>query len=242
MQKSVIIIGGSKHIGRNLVLSLAKEKWNILFTYSNNTNEAKATFEEANKYNQNIKMLKFNSAEILTSEGKKKFRKAWGSTKFNNLCGLVYNVGNLGDTKKIIDIDIKNFKKLFDINFFPIVEFVKFSYQFMKNSSYGSIVTISSTIAKFGSSQKTPYCSTKGAINSFTLALSKELGSENIRVNCISPGIIEKSDQKIDINTIKTIPLGRLGTTNDVSELITFLLSEKSSFINGINIPVNGGR
>ena len=124
MQKSVIIIGGSKHIGRNLVLSLAKEKWNILFTYSNNTNEAKATFEEANKYNQNIKMLKFNSAEILTSEGKK-FRKAWGSTKFNNLCGLVYNVGNLGDTKKIIDIDIKNFKKLFDINFFPIVEFCK---------------------------------------------------------------------------------------------------------------------
>ena len=79
-------------------------------------------------------------------------------------------------------------------------------------------------------------------IRKYGLALSKELGSENIRVNCISPGIIEKSDQKIDINTIKTIPLGRLGTTNDVSELITFLLSEKSSFINGINIPVNGGR
>ena len=99
---------------------------------------------------------------------------------------------------------------------------------------------------KVGASMESLYSASKGAINSFTLALSKELGPSNVRVNAVCPGLIDtKMNKNLDKTAIDEIvyntPLNRIGTPVDVANLVKFLVSEKSSFITGQIITVDGG-
>ena len=110
----------------------------------------------------------------------------------------------------------------------------------------GSIVNLSSQVATFGGSQLLAYSASKGAVNSLTLALAKEIGHENIRVNAVSPGLVDKnldpSIVELHKSKINQIPLGRLCTPSDVSDVVVWLISDNSSFVNGAIIPVHGGR
>jgi NAD(P)-dependent dehydrogenase (short-subunit alcohol dehydrogenase family) len=109
----------------------------------------------------------------------------------------------------------------------------------------GSIVNLSSQVARFGG-KNIAYSASKGAVNSFTVALAKEIGHENIRVNAVSPGLIDKnldpSIVELHKSRINQIPLGRLGTPSDVCDVVAWLISENSSFVSGTIIPVHGGR
>ena len=111
----------------------------------------------------------------------------------------------------------------------------------------GSIVNLSSQAAQFGGNGLTPYAASKAAINNFTLALAKEVANEGIRVNAVSPGIIETDQNKtLDNltlkNNVKQIPVGRLGTTQEVAHAILWLLSDKAAYVTGAILPIAGGR
>ena len=116
----------------------------------------------------------------------------------------------------------------------------------MKNSDYksGSIVFVSSQIASFGSIGISAYSASKGGLNSLGISLAKELGEFNIRVNIISPGAVSSKNKTIKNlkQSIDSIPLKRLCSPKDIANLVNFLFSEESSYINGVNIPLNGGR
>ncbi|CAK1548142.1 unnamed protein product [Leptosia nina] len=110
----------------------------------------------------------------------------------------------------------------------------------------GSIVNISSIVGKYGNIGQTNYSASKAGVVAMTQTAAKELGKFNIRVNVVLPGFIDTPmvktvPDKVKESLLKMVPLGRLGTPNEVAELIMFLASDKSSFINGASIDVTGG-
>jgi len=162
------------------------------------------------------------------------------------IVGLVNNVAIDGGRSHFSKKSTKDWENLFQVNLFSLVELCKEVYlrtAISKGGNGGSIVNVSSQVAFFGGTNLTHYSASKGAVNSFTISLAKELGPEGIRVNAVSPGLIntneniEQRNEKID-----QIPLGRRGEPSDVAELIAWLISDRSSFISGTIIPVHGAR
>jgi 3-oxoacyl-[acyl-carrier protein] reductase len=111
---------------------------------------------------------------------------------------------------------------------------------------HGNVINISSMWGEVGGSCEVHYSATKSAVIGFTKALAKEVGLSNVRVNCISPGVIDTTMNahlsEDELNALKDeIPLYRLGTPQDVANVVSFLASEKSSYITAQDIAVNGG-
>jgi NAD(P)-dependent dehydrogenase (short-subunit alcohol dehydrogenase family) len=112
----------------------------------------------------------------------------------------------------------------------------------MKNNGGGAIVNISSEAAKFGGNRMTAYASSKAAVNTMTIGIAREVAPYKIRVNSVSPGVINTNDQEATKERLATIPLGRLGKPSEVAELILWLLSDKASYVSGATFSVNGAR
>ena len=140
---------------------------------------------------------------------------------------------------------------IFEINVFGLMELNREAYKRMAIScggKGGSIVNLSSQVARFGG-KNIAYSASKGAVNSFTVALAKEIGHENIRVNAVSPGGIEgpiagskeEQDETFKINYINKTPLKRMTEPLDVANAVVFLCSENSSYITGHILNVDGG-
>ena len=141
----------------------------------------------------------------------------------------------------------KQLEEMFQINYFAQIYFTQIiSRKMIKNKS-GNIIFVSSTSGINGDYGRFAYSSSKAAILSSVKTISKELSNYNIRVNAISPGLTETdlmlSNTKQDIikSEIEKILLKRVATTDEISDVILFLASEKSSYVNGQNIVINGG-
>src|SRR5690606_13073604 len=116
-----------------------------------------------------------------------------------------------------------------------------------KQNNRGSIVNVSSEAAKFGGTKLAPYAASKAAINTFTIGFAREAAAYNIRVNTVSPGVID-TEMHQDFppdriaNLLKSLPMGRMGKADEVAELIAWLLSDPSAYVSGVNIPITGSR
>jgi NAD(P)-dependent dehydrogenase (short-subunit alcohol dehydrogenase family) len=111
----------------------------------------------------------------------------------------------------------------------------------------GSIVNVSSQAGHFGGNQISPYAASKAAVNTFTVGLSREVGLEGIRVNAVSPGVIDTGqadmlDPKVKNALKDSIPLGKIGDPDDVAKVVHWLLSQGASYLTGVVVPVAGGR
>ena len=131
-------------------------------------------------------------------------------------------------------------------NFLSSLLTTKFVSKNMISNKYGKIINISSMWGVVGASMESLYSASKGAINTLTLSLAKELGPSNITVNAICPGLIDtkmnnclNEDDKLAI--VESTPLGRIGKPEDVANLVKFLTSDKASFITGQIITIDGG-
>ena len=116
----------------------------------------------------------------------------------------------------------------------------------MVKISKGSIVNITSVAEKFGWPSRAPYAATKAGVSSLTRTLAAEWGSKGVRVNAVCPGYIETDmteeiNHKIKEEILKQIPLSRFGKTEEVAELIEFLITDEASYITGQTIHINGG-
>lgn len=158
-----------------------------------------------------------------------------------NNAGVVFN-------KKIGMIIRSETELMFKVNVLAVIEMVQLVSRLMARGHGGSIVNIASVTAVLGSPGQSAYSATKGAIMSFTKSAAKELAAQGIRVNAVAPGIIkterfselyEESGEKID-NRIQKIALGRLGTPEDVANACAFLVSNRSSYISGQILGVDG--
>ena len=239
--KTAIITGGSKGIGKGIVEKFAQEGYNIAFTYL--SSESSAIEVEKNAKSYGVKVIKYKSDASnfdQSSELIENVIKDFGSYDI-----LINNAGITRDNL-LLRMDEDSWKKVIDINLNSCFNLTKCAIrEFMKKKD-GVIINISSIVGVKGNAGQSNYSASKAGINGFTKSIALELGSRNIRCNAIAPGFIEtdmtnKGDGKLLENWIESIPLKRAGNVSDVANLCSYLASDKASYITGQIIKVDGG-
>ncbi len=130
-----------------------------------------------------------------------------------------------------------HWRKKIDCNIYGTLYFTRALINPMIEQKYGAIVNLCSVMADYGTKNMVDYALTKGAIKSFTIALSKEVAEYNVRVNCVSPGNIEPDNRYPEMSY-----MGRSGSYRECAQIVYFLASDKASFVTGCNYTVDGGR
>ena len=245
-KKVLIVTGGSRGIGAATSLRAAQIGYSVCINYEKSSKNANQVVREINSNGGKAIAVQ---ADISSAKEVERLFKTT-EIELGALSALVNNAGISGSRSKLIDLDISEIKHIFEVNLLGYFYCAKEAIKRMSRSSGGqggAIVNISSQAAKFGGNGLTPYAASKAAINNFTLSLSREVALEGIRVNAVSPGIIETdqhdfSNEAVLNNIKKKIPVGRLGTPQEVANAILWLLSDKAAYVTGALLPVTGGR
>ena len=158
---------------------------------------------------------------------------------------LISNAG-ISYTGLATDFDFKDYRMIMDTNFGGLFNLTSEIIPSMVHNGSGVILAVSSMWGQTGASCETLYSATKGAVDSYVKSLAKELGPSGIRVNAVSPGVIDTDMMSEYTDSDKTAladdtPLGRLGTPDDIAQTLYFLSGSRASFITGQIIGVNGG-
>ena len=237
--KTVFITGGTRGIGKALVEGFCKAQYRVLFCYKNSTNKAFELEQKLTQLGYNVKGFKLDISSY--SDVESFFNELFKTEKIDV---LINNAGICLPQKMLIDTTIDEWETIFKTNvtgFFAVTKMVAKNMMF----TGGNIINISSMWGNVGGSCEACYSSSKGAINSLTLALAKELSSANIKVNCISLGVMD-TDMNTHLTTEdmdelkQNTPLGRIGKPEDIVD-VALLLSKKDIFITGQIITVDGG-
>lgn len=247
---NILITGGSS-ISKNIInkLSLNKNN-NIIYLTRNllkndlNNNNNIVGIECDLLLNNNEKLLlkKIN-------QGKDQLKKQLNLNKNEKLyITNLINCAGINDNNLLIKQNDKIINDIIQLNLIIPIILSKVIYKDLiinKNNDNKSIINIGSIIGSNGNIGQTIYSSSKSGLIGFTKSLSKELGKKNIRVNLIEPGFIENTEMTKDLNNnndiLKNITLNRYGTKNDITNLIEFLISKKSSYITGQVLKIDGG-
>ncbi len=240
MNKTVLVTGGAKGIGRQIVIDFAKLGYNVCINYNTSEMQAKQLVKELSNYN--IITYKCDIKDRVKVDN----MVDYVITNFGGIDILVNNAG-IAQYKLFTDLtsdDMENMVNTSIIGTFNVTQSVLKKSMIKKNS--GRIINISSIWGMVGASCEVAYSTVKAGIIGFTKSLAKELSMSNITVNSVAPGVIEtdmiKGFNNDEITEIKNeIPQNRIGTVKDVSNCVLFLASDTSSYITGQVISPNGG-
>lgn len=243
MNKTVLITGASGGIGAATALEAARKGFNVCIHYHKNKDDAASVLKEIVALGQKAFLYQANLTN--TTEILAMFEKL--DKEVGRLDGLVNNVGIPQARKSFADLTPDDYDLLFNLNVRGTIFCTQEAIKRLQKQNDGSIVNVSSQAATFGGNRILFYAMGKGAINTFTIGLARELAPYKIRVNAVSPGVIDTLQHaqaapgwKEEVK--KTIPLGRLGEPQEVAKAIVWLLSDESNYVTGSILPVSGGR
>lgn len=236
-----LVTGGSKGIGRAISLALAEKGAEVLINYSSDDEAAKGVLTEIKAMGGKAVALKADVSD--TSQVEDMFgriRKDPGRLDI-----LVNNAGIIRD-KLLMFMNEDDWNRVIDINLKGVYNCCKTAIRLMIGEKYGKIVNMVSPSAILGRPGQTNYASSKGGVISFTRSLAREIARFNVCVNAVSPGLIETEmmdelTEKTKEELLSGVPIGRLGTPEEVTGAVLFLASEKSCYITGQVISVDGG-
>jgi len=234
--KNILITGASGGIGNELVKKFVSLGGNVL---GSGTKSEK--LDKIKKQYPNIKVKKFDISEHSRIE---EFIDDV-SLKLGGLDVLINNAGTNADNLSLRMKD-EEWKKVIDINLTSTFLLSKHAIKKMLKSKFGRIVNITSVVGHTGNVGQSNYSASKAGIIGMSKSLAIEYAKKNITVNCVSPGFIISDmtmniAEKIKLYLTSRIPMGRLGTGEDVSNCVAFLSSEQASYVTGETIHVNGG-
>lgn len=246
--KTILITGGSRGIGAATALLAAKEGYAVVVNYHKNKGSADTVVSQIKNEGGTAVAIQADITKV------QDVKNLFNETKrvFGNLDVLINNAGILEPQMRFETMSIERIINTFKTNVFAQFLCTREAIKQMalsKGGKGGAIVNVSSLASKSGApNEYIDYASAKGAIDTFTIGLSKEIANEGIRVNAVRPAFIY-TDIHTDggepdrIERIKdTIPLKRGGQTKEVAEAILWLASEKSSYCTGTFIDVSGGK
>lgn len=241
MNKTVLITGASRGIGKAAAEAFAKAGYDIAVNYNKSEDAALSLCAELKKLS--VRALPFR-ADVADKKAVEEMyfeiEKAFGGASV-----LVNNAG-IAEQSLFTDITEEMWDRMFAVNVKGAYNCTQAVLPKMIHEKYGRIINISSMWGISGASCEVHYSASKAALIGFTKALAKEVGLSGITVNCVAPGVIDtEMNGKLSPETMAELkentPLGRIGTTRDVAETVLFLASEKASFITGQVISVDGG-
>lgn len=239
--KTALITGGTRGIGASIAQSLASEGVNIVVTARNGApyeDSLKAKLDAYGVKNAFYKMDVSNFEEVQSVAKQIK-------TDFAGIDILVNNAGITQDTL-LLRMKEENWDSVIDINLKGAFNTLKAVAPIMMKSRWGRIINISSVVGEMGNAGQINYAASKAGLLGITKASAKELASRNITVNAITPGFIvsdmtDRLPDEIKEEFKKQIPLGRFANPEEVADLVSFLSSNKTSYITGQVIGINGG-
>ena len=239
--KTILVTGGSRGIGKSIVLRLAKHGANVIFTYLSSSEEANKVVEEAKKYDVKIEAHQSDASNYQACED----LVTNILTKHVQIDVLVNNAGITKDNL-LLRMSEEDFDRVLNINMKSVFNMTKVIQKSMLRAKKGSIINLSSIVGLKGNAGQANYAASKAAIIGFSKSIALELGSRNIRSNVIAPGYIEtEMTQNLESKQVdewkQKIPLKRVGNGDDVADLVLFLSSDMSSYITGQVISVCGG-
>lgn len=235
VNKVVVVTGGARGIGAEIVKFLAKLGYKVVLNYN-----------KSESYAQDVKK-ELNNVEIFKADvSKKEEAKAlidFAIKKYGKIDVLINNAG-IAQTKLFTEITDEDWKNIIDTNLNSAFYCSREAVKNMIHNKSGLIINISSIWGITGASCEVAYSTSKAAINGFTKALAKELGPSNIRVNAIAPGIINTEMNKYltqeELTNIKEeIPLEKIGETIDIAKCVKWLIED--NYTTGQIISINGG-
>ena len=247
-EKVALVTGGSRGIGAATCLQLAKAGYAVVVNYT-------ASQAASDKLCQSIALAGGTAlgwqADV-ADEAQVLAMFAAIDAKFGRLDALVNNAGVVDMTARLDEMSVARWKRMFDINVIGSLICAREAVKRMSTrhgGSGGAIVNLSSAAARLGSpGQYLDYAASKGAIDTFTMGLAKEVAAEGIRVNGVRPGIIDTDihasgglpDRVAQV--APQVPMQRGGSADEVASAITWLLSDAASYVTGTTIDVTGGR
>ena len=240
--KTALVTGGARDIGRAVSLCLARSKAKVAINYFDNPEDAQET----------LKLIEVEGGSATTIQGD---MTNWDSVQncvkktvetYGKIDILVNVAGGLMGRKTIVEMEEIFWDNVMNVNLKSVFLVCKAAIPNMNDN--GAIVNFTSQAARDGGGfGAIAYASAKGGVLTFTRGLAKELGSRKIRVNAVSPGMINTTfhnvftKPEIRSKVAAATPLGREGEASEVASLVLFLTSDASSFINGTAIEINGG-
>ena len=246
--KVVIVTGGSRGIGAAVAKLAGQRNWNVCVNFKNNKSLADEVVNEITSLGGNAIAVAAdisNENEVINL-----FERV--DSELGTLSALVNNAGIITPQSKLVDMDANRLQKLFNTNvvgsFLCAREAIK-RMSVKRGGDGGSIVNLSSAAARIGSPNEfIDYAASKGAIDTMTLGLSKEVGEEGIRVNAVRPGIID-TDLHSDTGDAdrpeklkQFVPMKRIGSSEEVANTVLWLMSKEASYVTGALVDVTGGR
>ena len=235
--KNIIVTGASGGIGNSIVKKLNDNGANIL---ASGTRVEK--LEDLKSKFGNVKILKFDISQFDKIE---EFIENASNELGGNLDCIVNNAGVTKDNLAI-RMSFDEWKKVIDINLTSTFLLSKFAIKKMLKNKSGKIINITSVVGHTGNLGQSNYTASKAGIIAMSKSLAIEYAKKNININCISPGFIktamtDKIDEKFREIILSKIPAARLGDPDDIGNVVLFLASNQSNYINGETIHVNGG-
>jgi len=242
LEKVVVVTGGSRGIGRSVALKFAEEKANIIIVhYDPDENAARETMDLLERRDCNVEAHKVDvSSGQQVEELFKKILSRYGRVDV-----LVNNAGITKDSL-LLRMSEKDWDAVLDVNLKGVFNCTKSVLRSMIRQRRGSIVSIASVAGQIGNAGQANYAASKAGIMGFTKTIAREVASRGITVNAVAPGFINTEmtaalPEKVIESYLQQIPLGRLGSAEDVAETVYWLCSSSAGYITGQIIHVNGG-
>lgn len=239
VNKVVVVTGGSKGIGAQIVKTLANENYKVILNYNNSKEQAEKIQQELLEQGKEIEIIK---ADVSKREETEKLIQ-FAINKFNKIDVLINNAG-ISQEELFTDVTEEEWQKIINTNLNSVFYCNQQALKYMIQEQQGCIINISSIWGEAGASCEVAYSTTKAAINGMTKALAKEVGPSNIRVNAIAPGIIDTDMNRNltneELEQIKEqIPLNKIGKALDIAKCVKWLIEDE--YTTGQIISINGG-
>ena len=246
--KVLVVTGAARSIGAAIARLAARGGYRVVVNYSASRQAAESVVGEIEAAGGEAVALPGDVAD--EGDVLRLFESV--DKRFGRLDGLVNNAGIISQSGRLENLKAADLKRVFDVNtigsFLCAREAVK-RMSTARGGKGGAIVNLSSAAAILGSpGEFVHYAASKGAINTMTIGLAKEVAREGIRVNAVEPGMIDTDMQKASgdpgrvARIVPTIPIGRCGTPEEIAETVMFLLSDAASYVTGAILRVTGGR
>jgi 3-oxoacyl-[acyl-carrier protein] reductase len=245
--KRAIVTGGTRGIGKAIVKELAKKSCcGVLFSdvaFIYNSCDSCAEEIENEIGNENIKIVGFKADASSFEDAQATINNA-----IEHLGGVDILINNAGITRDnlLLRMEESDFDSVINVNLKSVYNYTKAVLKPMIKQKYGRIVNIASVVGLIGNAGQANYAASKAGVIGFTKSMAKELASRNITVNAVAPGFIE-TEMTAKLNDLqrealaKNIPMGRLGTPEDIAKAVAFLCSEDANYITGQVLTVDGG-